>query len=137
MKRARVPAAIAHAGTRRARGAAIHSASAAGHWAMHSRQPVHSAEAMVISLSTGSADGHALAHLPQSMHADSLRRMRSGLAIAAKPISAPYGHKYRHQKFCTRIEAATSTAITIAPVKPRKRKKLSILTSSTMPYGPC
>src|SRR5450756_1576683 len=86
------PAAIAQAGTRRWRGAAIINAPAAGHSATHSRQPVHSADRMAMSLSTGSAAGHALAHLPQSMHSDVSRRMRSGLARETTPIKAPYGH---------------------------------------------
>ena len=33
------------------------------------RQAVHSADLMVMSLSTGSSDGHWRAHLPQSIHA--------------------------------------------------------------------
>src|ERR1017187_3907815 len=131
-----IPAAIAQAETGRRRGAAIINAPAAGHSATHSRQPVHSADRMFTSLSTGSADGHALAHLPQSMHKASSRRMRSGLASAASPIKAPYGHRERHQKFCTNTEATTNSATTIPPPRPRKRKKLSIFTSSTMPYGP-
>src|ERR1039457_561117 len=86
-------AADAQEETGRRRGAAIINAPAAGHSATHSRQPVHSADRMFTSLSTGSADGHALAHLPQSMHKASSRRMRSGLASAASPIKAPYGHR--------------------------------------------
>src|ERR1035441_9098437 len=78
-----IPAAIAQAETGRRRGAAIINAPAAG----------HSADRMFTSLSTGSAEGHALAHLPQSMHKASSRRMRSGLASAASPIKAPYGHR--------------------------------------------
>ncbi len=50
---------------------------------------MHSAERIVISWSTGSAEGQALAHLPQSMHSDASRRMRSGLASEASPIRAP------------------------------------------------
>src|SRR5204862_84314 len=82
-------------------GAAIISAPAAGHSATHCRQPVHSADTMLISRSTGRAEGQALAHLPQSMHSEVSRRMRNGLAREASPKSAPYGHRYRHQKFCT------------------------------------
>src|ERR1035438_7837621 len=92
------PAAIAHAGTLRPRGAAIIKAPAAGHSATHSRQPVHSADRMAISLSTGSAAGQALAHLPQSMHSDVSRRMRSGLARETNPIKAPYGHRRSEER---------------------------------------
>src|SRR5581483_5336182 len=70
------------------------------------------------------------------MHRLASRRMRSGLSIETSPISAPYGQKYRHQKFCTKTDATTRTARTIPPLKPSKRKKLSIFTSSTRPYGP-
>ena len=35
-----------------------------------------------------------------------------------------------------KTEATTSRAMTMPPVTPRKRKKLSIFTSSTKPYGP-
>src|ERR1035438_9236610 len=97
--RTATPAAIAQAGTLRPRGAAIISAPAAGHSATHSRQPVHSAERMAISLSTESPAGHALAHLPQSIQRDASRRMRRGLASAASPIRAPYGHRERNQEF--------------------------------------
>ena len=54
---------------------------------------MHSADLMVISLSTGSADGQAFAHFAQSMHASSERRMRSRLGREAMPSNAPYGHR--------------------------------------------
>ena len=47
----------------------------------------------VISVSTGINEGHAFAHLPQSMHEIGSRVMRVGLSIDTSPISAPYGHK--------------------------------------------
>jgi len=96
---------------------------------------VHSADLIVISLSTGRAEGKALAHLAQSMHARTERRIRNGLNTDVSPSKAPYGHKYRHQKFCIRTEATTSKPSTIAAVSPRSRKKFSIRTSAIAPYG--
>src|SRR6185437_16858502 len=64
-------------------------APSAGHTATHSRHPVHSADLMVTSLSTGRFAGHAFAHLPQSMQAVGVRRTFSGLSREAKPSSAP------------------------------------------------
>ena len=136
------PAANTHVGIFRGaginRGNAICSAPSAGHTATHSKHPVHSADLIVSSLSTGNdADGQAFAHFAQSMHADSFRRMRNGLNTDDNPSSAPYGHKYRHQKFCTNTDATASTPSTINPVVPMNRKKFSIFTSATIPYGLC
>jgi len=86
-----------------------------------------------MSLSTGSTEGQAFAHLAQSMHALSLRLMRKGLAIEISPIKAPYVHRYLHQKFRTKSDANTNPARTIAVVVPINRKKLSIRTSTTRP----
>src|SRR5215469_12451964 len=95
--RAATPAANAHVGMRPAFGARaeticgkdICNAPSAGHTATHSKHPVHSADLMVISLSTGRLDGQTLAHFAQSMQASGERRMRSGLSREARPNSAP------------------------------------------------
>src|ERR1700751_5170653 len=107
---AATPAAKAHVGKRPALGArttsgsALCSAPSAVHISTDSRHPVHSADLIVTSLSTGSDAEHAFAHFAQSMHALSFRRMRRGLNTDVSPNSAPYGHRYRHQKFCTRTD---------------------------------
>src|SRR5215467_16235 len=69
------------------------NAPSAGQIATHSRQPVHSADLMVMSLSTGRFDGQTLAHFTQSMHGLGSRLIRSGLSSEANPSSAPYGHR--------------------------------------------
>ena len=99
-----IPAATTHAGTALLGGpyfpsvgkcgnTETTSVSLAGHTARHSKQPVHSADRICTSLSTGSDDGHTFAHFAQSMQPSSRRLMRTGLASAASPSSAPYGHK--------------------------------------------
>jgi hypothetical protein len=50
---------------------------------------MHSAERICTNLSTGSVEGQALAHFPQSMQLFWLRVIRSGLKDASKPKSAP------------------------------------------------
>src|SRR5215469_2601989 len=94
-----IPRATAQYGTDLPRGAERIRAPCEGQEAMHSRHPVHSADWMVMSLSTASEEGQAFEHFAQSMQRSELRRMRSGLASETRPISAPYGQKYRHQKF--------------------------------------
>src|ERR1700747_973978 len=74
-------------------GSDICSAASAGHTATHSRHPVHSADLMVTSWSTGRAEGHAFAHFAQSMHVVVLRRIRIGLSRDVIPSNAPYGHR--------------------------------------------
>src|SRR5215471_310567 len=63
--------------------------SLAGHTATHSRHPVHSADLIVTSFSTGKFDGQAFAHFAQSMQPSTLRRMRAGLRSEVIPSSAP------------------------------------------------
>src|SRR5215469_16080184 len=94
--RSAIPAAIAQAGSdaRFGRvlsifGRLIARASCAGQTATHSRQPVHSTERIWTSLSTGRAEGHALAHFAQSMQVRSFLRMRAGLSQDVRPRSAP------------------------------------------------
>src|SRR5689334_20075158 len=70
-------------------GSVMASASCAGQTATHWRHPVHSADLIVMGLSTGSMEGQALGHLAQSMQDWGLRRMRCGLNRAASPSSAP------------------------------------------------
>src|SRR5512139_1130540 len=96
-------------------------------------QALHSADPIDNAVSTGSPDGQATAHFAQSMHASGLRRMRVGLMSATMPVIAPYGHRYRHQKFLTKTESTSSTAMKIALVWPMRRKKFSIFTSATRP----
>src|SRR5215469_5118377 len=97
--RAATPNAIAQAGRRRGDGDFAHDGSesskapSTGQMPTHSRHPVHSADLIVISLSTGKFEGHAFAHFAQSMQAPSARRMRSGLKNETIPSSAPYGHR--------------------------------------------
>src|ERR1019366_9741173 len=107
---AAIPAAMAHTGSfagrgpsagifgngsgrERGRDNARLRASFAGQTATHSRQPVHSADLIVTSWSTSSADGQALAHFAQSMQVSGLRRMRAGLKNDVIPSNAPYGHR--------------------------------------------
>src|ERR1039457_6155006 len=84
-----IPAAIAHTGiawrVRKPVGKLSASVLLAGQTAMHSRHPVHSAERICTSLSTGRAEGHALAHLAQSIHVSRLRVIRAGLNKDASP----------------------------------------------------
>ena len=82
-------AANAQAGIARRLPADIHSAPSAGQTATQSRQPVHSAERIVISLSTGSRAGQATAHFAQSMQMSGARLIRAGLKRANRPSSAP------------------------------------------------
>src|SRR5271167_4964004 len=100
MNSAAIPAAMAQAGSFAGRGASTgifgkfkdkdrQSASFAGQMATHSRHPVHSADLIVTSLSTGNAEGQALTHFAQSIHVSGLRRMRAGLKNDAIPSSAP------------------------------------------------
>src|SRR5689334_20703063 len=85
-KIAATPAAIAHAGIRLLRPAIERcSAPSAGQDVTQRMQPVHSAELMVISLSTCRADGHALAHFSQSMQSVTSRLIRNGLSFENKP----------------------------------------------------
>src|SRR5208283_6063279 len=134
--RTAIPAAMAHAGRVAGFvfgairfGKLIASAFCAGQTATHSRQPVHSTDRICTSLSTGKADGHAFAHLPQSMHGSAFRRIFMGLSHAVSPSKAPYGHRNLHQKFGTNTEAATITPKTASPVSPICRKKFSSFTS--------
>src|SRR5580700_2640089 len=53
--------------------------------------PVHSADLMVTSLSTGRAEGQALVHLAQSIQAGSERRIRNGLSREVRPSSRSVG----------------------------------------------
>ena len=109
------------------------SALSAGQTATHSRHPRHSAERIVRFMSTGKCDGQAFIQLAQSMQLSGFRRIQSGLAKAARPINAPYGHKYRHQKFRTNTDNKAKLPIATAAVTPIKRKKLSIFTSAIRP----
>src|SRR5450755_3058090 len=91
-----IPAAIAQAGIRAGPlpaagifGSARLSVSFAGHTATHSRQPVHSADLIVTSRSTGNAAGHAFTHFAQSMQVSAFRRIRAGLKNDAIPSNAP------------------------------------------------
>src|ERR1017187_5524486 len=96
-KRIAIPAAMLQAGIarrfRKPAGTLRVSVFFAGQTATHSRHPVHSAERICTSLSTGSAEGHALAHLAQSIHVSRLRVIRAGLNKDASPSKAPYGHR--------------------------------------------
>jgi len=58
----------------------------AGQTATHSKHPVHSAERICTSLSTGRVDGHALAHLAQSIQVPRLRVIRAGLNREAQRL---------------------------------------------------
>src|SRR5580693_543696 len=69
------------------------------------------------------------------MHACGSRRIFIGLSREASPISAPYGHIYRHQKFWITTDSATSTTKTPIPTGPSVLKRFSIFTSATIPYG--
>jgi hypothetical protein len=113
----------------------IASAPSAGHIATHSIHPMHSAERICTSRSTGRWLGHTFAHFPQSMHATASRLTRSGLNTAARPISAPYGHRYRHHAFGMKMDATINTPRNTAAPPVRYRKKFSIFTSATNPYG--
>ncbi len=62
------------------------SAFSAGQMAMQLRQPVHSAERMVMSCATGRWEGQALVHLLQSMQAAGSRRTFTGLRREARPM---------------------------------------------------
>ena len=88
-----IPAAMLQAGTarrfRKPTGVLMVNVSFAGQTATHSRQLVHSAERIWMSLSTGSAAGQALAHLAQSMQVCGLRVIRNGLSHEASPRKAP------------------------------------------------
>ena len=106
---------MAHAGSLAGRGASAgifgrgklgndsQSVSFAGHTATHSRQPVHSADLIVTSLSTGSAEGHALKHFAQSMQVSGFRRIRAGLKNDAISLSVdaplPQGCDLCHAHF--------------------------------------
>ena len=85
--------ATAHVGMARERPTERRNAPCAGQTATHSRQPVHSADFTVVSVSTGRSEGQAFAHLAQSMHVSASRRMRAGLKRDTSPTNAPYGHR--------------------------------------------
>ena len=67
----------------------ICSAPSDGQTATHSRHPVHSADLIVTSLSTGNEDGQAFAHFAQSMQRLAERRIRNGLSREVNPSNAP------------------------------------------------
>jgi hypothetical protein len=67
------------------------------------------------------------------MHACVSRRIFTGLRSDASPISAPYGHKYRHQKFWISADSSTSHKRTAMPTTPIVRKRFSIFTSAIVP----
>jgi len=56
---------------------------------MQLRQPVHSAERMVMSWATGRCEGQAWLHLLQSMQAAWSRRIFTGLRMETRPMRAP------------------------------------------------
>ena len=129
-----MPAARAQAGSAKGflAGRLSERASWSGADGTASRQAVHSTERMLTSLSTGSAAGHALAHLAQSMHGSGLRRIARGStkksgperAIRAKEAAPEVGDEDGGQ---------ANTPRTISPVSPMWRKKLSIFTSAIKP----
>src|SRR5262245_60074905 len=97
---AATPQATREAGMRRFRLRVRRSrASVTGQTDTHVKHPLHSGVLTVRRTSTGRSDGQALAHLPQSMQEIGSRVMRTGLTMDRRPIKAPYGHRYRHQKF--------------------------------------
>jgi hypothetical protein len=65
----------------------------AGQTATHSKHPVHSTDRTCTSLSTGNADGHAFAHLAQSIHVLALRVICIGLRNETRPGKPPYGQR--------------------------------------------
>jgi hypothetical protein len=60
---------------------------------------------------------------PQSMQASASRRIFTGLRNDAIPRRAPYGRRYRHQKFWMSMENSAKNAMTIAAVSPKSRKR--------------
>src|SRR5579871_4585314 len=99
------------------------NAPSAGHEAMQAMHAVHSELRICTSLSTARLDGHACEHLPQSMHAETLRRIFSGESREARPISAPYGHRYRHHTFSTTTDKTISAPMMMAAFSLMSRKK--------------
>jgi len=73
-------------------------------------------------------DRHARVHALQSMHVDASRTTRWG-GPADQPSSAPYGQRYRHQKFFTTTESRTRTARVTAVTPVISVKNRSIFAS--------
>ena len=65
------------------------SVSATGQTSTQLMQVVHSSEMTVLTLSTLIRDGHAIAHLAQSIQLVGLRFILKGLSSAVIPSSAP------------------------------------------------
>lgn len=63
----------------------------AGQTATHSRHPMHSADRICSSLSTGNAAGHTFAHFAQSIHVLEMRLILIGLTRETRPRNTPYG----------------------------------------------
>src|ERR1035441_7508648 len=105
-------------------------ASCAGHAATHAMQAVHSTDRIRTNWSTGRCDGQTLEHFPQSMQASVSRRIFAGLNSEDIPNSAPYGQRYRHQKFWTSMDSRTNSAMTITAVCPMSDRKSTRLNSS-------
>src|SRR5512139_517003 len=99
-------------------------------------QPVHSGVHTEGFSWTRISTGHPRVHARQSMHASRSRTTRCGDAKLTSPRSAPYGHRYRHQKFFTTTDSRTRTARVTAVVTLISVKKRSILASAAWLYVP-
>src|SRR5512139_984905 len=102
----------------------------------HVMQPVHSGVHTAGFSCTRISTGHPRVHALQSMQTSRSRTTRCGDAKLASPRSAPYGHRYRHQKFLTTTDRMTRTARVTAVVTLISVKKRSILASAAWLYVP-
>src|SRR5512134_659651 len=73
----------------------------------HDMQPVHSGVHTEAFSCTRISTGQPRVHARQSMHDSRSLVTRWGDGKLNSPRSAPYGHRYRHQKFFTTTDSTT------------------------------
>src|SRR5574341_469656 len=98
-----------------------------GHAATHDMHPVHSGVQTEFLAWTAISTGQARVHALQSVQVALSRTTRCGDIQLTRPRSAPYGQRYRHQKFLMTTDSRTRTISVIAAVREMSVKKRSIL----------
>ena len=101
----------------------IERVPAAGQVLTQSRQPLHSGLNTSVFLCTGRWDGQIRLHFRQLVQVAGCRSTAVGLNRARMPIKAPYGHRYQHQKFLSRMERTSKTKTVTRVTVPIRVKK--------------
>lgn len=87
------------------------SVSITGHTCVHARHAMHSSECTRLTLWTWMFDGHALVQSLQSTQRSRFRVIFTGLNKLPSPSNAPYGQRYRHQKFFIGMENSATACV--------------------------